>query len=721
MDRRHLPYRLHVSTLVLGLLLATSTPLSTPLFGQTSYPMVMSLQPVAAQAGATSEHTINSRYSMYGADQVIISGTGVTGEIVHPEKKPADEKKPPNLQAMKVRITVAPDAAPGVRDFRITTPRGVSTLGQLVIVRDAVFVESKANNSADAAEPVQMPATICGRIEKAEDVDVFRFAAKQGDQLNFHVRSMRLQNRIHDLQQHSDPILTLRNSSGVTLAQSDNYFFGDPFIAHEFAHDGDYLLEIRDVRYQGNTYWEYSIEVSDRPFLTNLYPLAVAPGTLTSVETVGFHLPQTAPSQIQVPAETGEARVSVSFGDIVSNPAPLVVSDLPLFSEPLFSEPLFSELGQDNNSVETAIDVSVPAGINGRIESESDIDCFAFEAKKGERFSVNVKARRHGSAIDSHLRILDAAGKQLQVSDDLRIGKRNSTDSWLEDWTAPADGKYVIEIRDLHLRGGDSFVYFVELTRAAPYFELYVDTDKTQLAPGTSGIIYVRVVRKNGFTGEVELAVDGLPTGVTAANGRILSGKGVDGCIVLSAAAEAAPSATNIQITGTSVLKADNAEEVVLSSAALPYQETYMPGGGRGHFPVGFHTVSVSAPSDIRGVELSEYDITLKPGESKKILVTLVRAPGFDKNVSLDVIYKHLSSVYGNSLPEGVTMDAAASKILLTKGASEGHIVVKAADNAPPVSQQQIAVMANVSLNFVMKATYTSRPLKITVEAGKAE
>ena len=144
-----------------------------------------------------------------------------------------------------------------------------------------------------------------------------------------------------------------------------------------------------------------------------------------------------------------------------------------------------------------------------------------------------------------------------------------------------------------------------------------------------------------------------------------------------------------------------------------------MPGGGRGHYPVQFHTVSVSAPNDIRGVHLSEYDVVLKPGESKKVVVTLDRAPGFDKNVSLDVIYKHLSSVYGNSLPEGVTMDATASKILLTKGASEGHIVLKAAAGAPPVSQQQVAVMANVSLNFVMKATYASQPLRITVE--KAE
>lgn len=302
------------------------------------------------------------------------------------------------------------------------------------------------------------------------------------------------------------------------------------------------------------------------------------------------------------------------------------------------------------------------------------------------------------------------------TNDDLRLGKRNSSDSWIEDWAAPADGRYIIELRDLHLRGGAEFVYFLEVTRAQPYFELYVDTDKTQLTPGTSGIIFVRVVRKNGFTGAVDLAIDGLPAGVSASCGRILPEKAVDGCIVLTADENAAPAAANVRISGTGV-HMEGAEQLVLQAEGLPYQETYMPGGGRGHFPVGTHTVSVAAPNDIRAVQLSDYEVTLKPGQSKKIAVTLERAEGFDKNVSLDVIYKHLNSVYGNSLPEGVTLDAAASKILLTKGASEGHIVLKAADNAPPVEAQQIAVMANVSLNFVMKATYASRPLEVTVLA----
>ncbi len=94
---------------------------------QTAYPMLMSISPVAAQAGAASEHTFRSRYSMEGAYQVWVSGQGVQAEVVPLEK--VDAKGNPNSgENLKVKFTVAADALPGVRDVRVATPRGVSTV-----------------------------------------------------------------------------------------------------------------------------------------------------------------------------------------------------------------------------------------------------------------------------------------------------------------------------------------------------------------------------------------------------------------------------------------------------------------------------------------------------------------------------------------------------------------------------------------------------------------
>ena len=140
-----------------------------PLFAQTAYPMLMSVHPVAAQRGTNSEHTVRSRYSMYGASQVLVSGEGVTGEVL-PHAVKAGQKVP-SLTNLKIRLTVSPTAATGVRDLRIVTPRGVSTVGRIVIANDEVVVEASENNSPDAAQSVPVPATLCGAIERAEDVD----------------------------------------------------------------------------------------------------------------------------------------------------------------------------------------------------------------------------------------------------------------------------------------------------------------------------------------------------------------------------------------------------------------------------------------------------------------------------------------------------------------------------------------------------------------------
>ena len=135
--------------------------------GQTSFPMLMDLRPIATQVGQTTELKVSSRYDLFGAYEVLVSGEGVTGEVV--AEDPAKVKPP--VTALKVKFKVEAGALPGVRDFRIATPRGVSTLGQLVVGMDPVVQEAKSNNTMALAQEVKLPTTFCGAIETAEDVD----------------------------------------------------------------------------------------------------------------------------------------------------------------------------------------------------------------------------------------------------------------------------------------------------------------------------------------------------------------------------------------------------------------------------------------------------------------------------------------------------------------------------------------------------------------------
>lgn len=163
------------------------------------------------------------------------------------------------------------------------------------------------------------------------------------------------------------------------------------------------------------------------------------------------------------------------------------------------------------------VPVKLCGSVSGRMELEADIDCYAFDAKKDEQISVEVLARRNGSALDPIVRILNDKGAQLVENDDMRQwGRRTIQDSMIENWKVPADGRYTIEVRDVHLRGGAEFVYGLEVTRATPQFELVMDTDKSWLTPGSCATLFVRIVRLNGFTGEVQLQLEGLPEGVTA-------------------------------------------------------------------------------------------------------------------------------------------------------------------------------------------------------------
>lgn len=473
------------------------------------------------------------------------------------------------------------------------------------------------------------------------------------------------------------------------------------------------MLEIRDVRYQGNVDWTYCIEANSRPFVTGAFPKAVKAGDATNVELSGIGLAPGSTGIARVPAGTAPGLVSlpVSVGDQVSNPVGLYVTDLPIVVEPT----------GDNNSAMTAVPFEVPQVIAGKIEAPSDLDCYSFLAKKGEKFSFEIIARRQMSNLDSFIRILNEQGQPIREDDDGRFGRLTHADTWLEGWEAPADGKYIVEVRDGLLRGGPGFEYALKVTRTVPSFDLEVDTDKTQLTPGTFGAIFVRVVRKHGFTGEVQLHIDGLPPGIVANCGRILAGKGIDGCISLFAAADTKMMAQDVRIWGTSthtIPGATPAESttVELSATAVPYQEYYSPGGGRGHYPVETHCIAVGHSADLLAVRLSDTEIRLKPGESKKIMVTLERAKDVNANVTLDFMNRHLEQVFANSLPDGVIMDGGQSKTLLTGTDSEGFITLKAEKTAPPVERQLTAVMANFSINFVMKATYSSPPVFVTVE-----
>ena len=196
---------------------------SRPAHAQTSFPMIISTYPTGVQRGKTTEVTVTAGVNngggganLYGAYKAAFEGEGVKAEIVPPAKGwPAkDPKKPytvPDVPAVTMRVTVAPDAPLGVREFRLATAhQGSSTIGLLVIGDEPETNEVEPNNDSEHAQAVTIPTIINGKIQAAEDVDCFKFSAAAGQSVTFAVQCARLEDKIHDLAPHADPMLVVK-------------------------------------------------------------------------------------------------------------------------------------------------------------------------------------------------------------------------------------------------------------------------------------------------------------------------------------------------------------------------------------------------------------------------------------------------------------------------------------------------------------------------------
>jgi hypothetical protein len=680
-------------TLLLALLAAG------PVAAQTSYPMITHVTPVAVQRGKTTEVLVQGQMNFFGVYQAVIEGKGVTAEVVGPVPARPATGPVPVVRSVKLKLTVAADAEPGVREFRVASCLGLSSVGQVVVSDYPVVEEKGDNNTREKANPVPVPCTVSGRIEVAEDVDYFKFKAAAGQTITFALYGARIEDKIHDLQKHLDPMLTLYDADGRELAANDDFFFADPLLSYTFAKGGDYYIQVRDSKYDGDARWVYALTITDRPYATHVYPMAGKAGSKIEVEPIGSAAKVKAKVALQVPTRPGLQTVTLDLGKDKTNPVPFLVSELPQVME---QEP--------NDTPEQATRVTIPCGINGRIDKPRDLDHFVFTAKKGRAIRFEVKARRFGtllrSSLDSVIDILSPKGTVLASNDDL-FGK----DAGLV-FSPPADGDYVLRVRDLNSKGGPTYVYHVEADWARPDFSLRCDGDKATIAPGARAAWFVHVTRTNGFTGPVKVEVKGLPAGVTV-NPLTIPATMTQGLLVLSAGDKAVKGVANVEVTGTATATFDGKDETLVRTAT-PIQEIYLPGGGRGRFDVNLHTVAVTEVSDVGKVEVTSREISLKPGEELRLDVTVERRNGYDKGLSLDVLLRHLGTVYGNPLPPGVTIVEGKSKTLLGTG-NKGHIVLKAAPNAAPIEKVPISVLAHVSINFVVKVSYSSEPILLSV------
>jgi hypothetical protein len=668
------------------------------------------VEPVAVQRGTQADVTLRSNFTLDGTHSVFFDRPGIEMTFAETEPKEADRRgRGSDGTPFAFKVSVPADQTPGVYEVRVATDQAVSSVSQLLVTDLPVVREDESveNGTLDTATGIELPAAVCGRVEKFEDVDMYRFAGRAGQTLTFNLFAQRVTDKIHGMVVRGpkiylmDGLLVLYGPNRQVIAQNDNTYGGDPFLAVTLPSDGEYTLEVRDARYAGSGRYAYCVEISERPHVFATLPMAVQPGSATPLKLIGPNVGESPIVEFTAPdrAPTGWQERTLDTPAGATNPVHLLVSEHPQ-----------AVASGENVSRETAQPIEVPSGISGQLAQADQSHWYSFTASKGDHFRFETHAHGLGLPTDTLIELFDESGKRLAEADD----GAQTKDSVLY-WTAPADGTFSLAVRDLHGRGGEHFMYHLSAEPSGPDFELNGEYYYAQIAPGTNMLWFAKISRINALDVPVEIVVDGLPEGVTQEPVSIP--KGMNHCgILLKCVDDASIGASLVSIRGRA--EVDDGEggvrEIVRTGKIVCEQQS--SGGGQAKWPINTSIVGVTRPLDLTSVVAEPTEITLKPGGTAEIDVTIARSEGFTEPVTLAMSFDYFSSKLGEQLPPGITV-GKASQLRLAGGNLKGKVVLEASNSAVPVERLPISVLARVSITFSITTNYGSNPIYLTIPA----
>jgi hypothetical protein len=439
--------------------------------------------------------------------------------------------------------------------------------------------------------------------------------------------------------------------------------------------------------------------------------------------------------------------------------------------------------------------IQLPSTVRGSIGQAGDVDEFRFPAKAGQAWVFEVKAARDklGSALDSKLEILDAAGKPVErlvlqavrdswftfrgkdsdTSDDFRVNnwremevneylycngevvklwhyprgpdsgfrvypgvgnrrtwfdtsplshalgepcyiveplpagsqplpnglplyhlyyendddasRRFGKDSKLT-FTAPADGDYIVRLRDVRGAGGEKYHYELVMRPSAPDFSVIVEGKAPKVSPGSGKELTFRVVREDGFEGAVEINLENLPPGFSAGVPVTIEA-GQERALAALHAASDAPAVTG-----------DLARKVrVVAQATIGGKTVRKDAGDLGAITLG------PAPKVLPHLASGTSVLTIHPGETIFTTVSVERT-GFDGQVDFG------KDDSGRNLPHGVYVDnIGLNGLMIPAGAKEQRFAITAAKWVQP-TERWFHLTTNAD------GGHSTQPIRVRVE-----
>jgi len=441
------------------------------------------------------------------------------GEMTRLKTQLFDPRKQLNTQISEqaiLDITIAPNAAPGDRELRLATPRGLTNPMPFQV---GVLPEFREEDVAEpAARALDLPALLNGQIMPGE-ADRFRIRARRGQQLVIRVLARRLVPYLADaVPGWFQPVVSLRDAQGHEVAFADDYRSDpDPVLFYKPPADDVYTLEVRDSIYRGRDDFVYRLSAGELPFITQMFPLGAREGATTVAAISGWNLPTD-----KLPLDTQPGGDAIRLARLTQ--ARGQADDLPYAVDRLPEAPE----AEPNDTAAAPQQLALPVIVNGRISQSGDVDRFRFQGRAGEEIVAEVMARRLNSPLDSLLQLTGPDGAPIAVNDDQPDPAAGLTthhaDSYLRV-KLPADGAYALALSDVQHQGGDAYAYRLRVGPPQPDFVLRVTPTGLALSPGQSRPVTVQAIRRDGFAGDIDLTLKPGAGGFTAKPARIAGDK----------------------------------------------------------------------------------------------------------------------------------------------------------------------------------------------------
>ena len=481
----------------------------------------------------------------------------------------------------RFEVTITRPVPPGIYDAVVVDRYGASNPRAFEVGVLAEVAEAK--NSSDSPQTVALESTINGRTE-ANAIDYFLFPAKQGQRVLVRCQAQEIDSKL-------EPVLELADSAGREVARSRT----GGLLDYTVPTDGEFTVRLHDLTYRGGSEFFYRLSLGTFPHVDFVQP--ISGGSKAKFAVFGRNLPggkivdekarpvlermelELAAEDLNLtrPVSTMPAQAALDLFDYrVRNERG--VSDAVLVRFP--TTKVQAEL-EPNNTSATAQKISVPGEVAGLFQANGDRDWFSFEAKKGDVFWIEVISHRLGLPTDP-LVIVQRAGTNgatevLELNDsEANLGGAEFNTTHRDPsgrFEVKADGLYLVQVRNLFSSppGNPPLVYQLVIRPPSPDFQLIassvaplpkkdakdVPVTTTVLRRGETRPVKVLALRRDGFDGAIDLAVENLPKGLTAVSGKIEAGKNT-GLLWLKASGEAAGSAEFVKIRGTAKVSGTN-------------------------------------------------------------------------------------------------------------------------------------------------------------------